>query len=173
MWLHVIWCDYMWYQVVNRVIWYDRVNDMHDREPWCHLFAKNVVPSSKKQSINMNGSWTQSRWLSFHIINIHPHFRLWSEGGTVAWMIEGYLKKGLVNVPILSNIGDISSPTDICFGDVKQIPKKGHLPTTGFPCPNRLGEGPRRCPWPRWNWLRRWNVAWLQGPWTWLGKRFT
>ena len=26
-------------------------------------------------------------------------------------------------------IGDISSPTGICFGDVKQIPKKGHLPT--------------------------------------------
>ena len=24
-------------------------------------------------------------------------------------------------------IGDISSPTDICFGDVKPIPKKGHV----------------------------------------------
>ena len=41
--------------------------------------------------------------------------------------------QGLVNVPIKHHptIGVISSPTDICFGDVKQIPKKGHLPLGG------------------------------------------
>ena len=39
--------------------------------------------------------------------------------------------QGLVNVLIKHHptIGDISSPTDICFGDVKEIPKKGHLLT--------------------------------------------
>ena len=37
--------------------------------------------------------------------------------------------QGLVNVPIKHHptIGNVESPTDICFGDVKQIPKKGHL----------------------------------------------
>ena len=29
-------------------------------------------------------------------------------------------------------IWNISSPTDIWFGDVKQIPKMGHLPTPGI-----------------------------------------
>ena len=46
------------------------------------------------------------------------------------WRIIGFncLIIGLVNVPIKHHptIGDISSPTDICFGDVKPIPKKGH-----------------------------------------------
>ena len=43
-------------------------------------------------------------------------------------MFQHNIQQRLVNVLIEHHptIGDISSPTDICFGDVKQIPKKGH-----------------------------------------------
>ena len=40
----------------------------------------------------------------------------------------GFVHQELVNVPTEHHptIVDISSPTDISFGNVKQIPKKGH-----------------------------------------------
>ena len=38
----------------------------------------------------------------------------------------------VLNVPIeRPTLGELISPTDICFGDVKQVPKKGHLPNRG------------------------------------------
>ena len=52
----------------------------------------------------------------------------------------GDVLQGLVNVPMFHITQNywgynlIQFPTDICFGHVKQIPKKGHLPSPQALC---------------------------------------
>ena len=80
-----------------------------------------------------NGVWVDvanasSISLQLKVSNLRPWnsqlFRYW-----LPWWIN--LKQGLVNVPIKHHptIGDISSPTDICFGDVQHPQKIPSIPT--------------------------------------------
>ena len=63
-----------------------------------------------------------------HLSQLGLHGLLWQ--GCVEKIKDGVFCQGLVNVPIEhhSTIGDISSPRDICFGDV-QNHQNGRLPT--------------------------------------------
>ena len=80
--------------------------------PWFII----IVPSTKL--VWVYSFQTSDCCWNIHYIQVYPH---------VSFYVH-LISQGLLNVPIEHHptIGDISSPTDIWFGDVKKIPKKGH-----------------------------------------------
>ena len=91
-----------------------------------HQAPENLTSTIALRSQAFKGSMGSTYHMFGHILEV---YRL---NHSPYWPYMRY--QGLVNGPMfhITQLLGISFPTDIWEGDVKQITKKGHLPTAGY-----------------------------------------